>query len=194
MLGKLRHNPPGTLRFAEFLPDAKGVVERGHSPVAGLLILIIAGVFGSLLGWAALTEIEQVVQANGEVEPAGRVKIVNHPDGGRIAEVHVVEGQRVAAGEPLVTFDPELIRTQLAELTGRLEVKSAEAARLEAEAGGRDLVVDPELAAARPAWSQSSRRCSRAAVRPMPAAPRGWPTRSPSGAMSSPRSRPSWSV
>lgn len=150
MLGKLRHSPPGTLRFAEFLPDAKGVVERGHSPVAGLLILIIAGVFGSLLGWAALTEIEQVVQANGEVEPAGRVKIVNHPDGGRIAEVHVVEGQRVAAGEPLVTFDPELIRTQLAELTGRLEVKSAEAARLEAEAGGRDLVVDPELAAARP--------------------------------------------
>jgi adhesin transport system membrane fusion protein len=154
MLGKLRGRLTGAHRFAEFLPDAEGVVERGHSPVAGLLILTIAAVFGGVLGWAALTEIEQVVQANGEVEPAGRVKIVNHPDGGRIAEVHVVEGQRVAAGEPLVTFDPELIRTQLAELTGRLQVKSAEVARLEAEAEGGELTVDPELAAARPGLVQ----------------------------------------
>jgi membrane fusion protein, adhesin transport system len=150
MLAKLRGSLSGAHRFAEFLPDAEGVVERGHSPVAGLLILVVAAVFGGLLGWAALTEIEQVVQAEGEVEPAGRVKIVNHPDGGRIAEVHVVEGERVVAGQPLVTFDPELIRTQLAELTGRLEVKSAEAARLEAEAEGGELMVDPGLAAVRP--------------------------------------------
>ena len=47
---------------------------------------------------SALTEVEQVVRADGQVEPAGRVKIVNHPDGGRIAEIHVVEGQQVAAG------------------------------------------------------------------------------------------------
>jgi len=154
MLGKLRGSLSGAHRLAEFLPDAEGVVERRHSPVAGLLILTIAAVFGGLLGWAALTEIEQVVPANGEVEPAGRVKIVNHPDGGRIAEVHVVEGQRVAAGDPLVTFDPELIRTQLAELTGRLQVKSAEVARLKAEAGGGELAVDPELAAARPGLVQ----------------------------------------
>ncbi len=159
MLAKLRGSLSGAHRFAEFLPDAEGVVERGHSPVAGLLILVIAAVFGGLLGWAALTRIEQVVQAEGEVEPAGRVKIVNHPDGGRIAEVLVVEGERVVAGQPLVTFDPELIRTQLAELTGRLEVKSAEAARLAAEAGaeGGELVVDPELAAARPGLIEAQR-------------------------------------
>ena len=35
--------------------------------------------------------------------------------------VHVMEGQRVRPGDALVTFDPELVRTQLAELTGRLE-------------------------------------------------------------------------
>jgi adhesin transport system membrane fusion protein len=157
VLGKLRGGPGGAQRFAEFLPDAEGVVERGHSPVAGLLILTIAAVFGGLLGWAALTRIEQVVQATGEVEPAGRVKIVNHPDGGRVAEVHVVEGQRVEPGEPLVTFDPELIRTQLAELTGRLEVKSAEVARLEAETGAGELSVDRELVAARPGLIEEQR-------------------------------------
>ena len=157
MLRKLRGGLGGAHRFAEFLPDAEGVVERGHSPVAGLLILTIAAAFGGLLGWAALTEIEQVVQANGEVEPAGRVKIVNHPDGGRVAEVHVVEGQRVEPGEPLVTFDPELIQTQLAELTGRLEVKGAEVARLSAEAEGGELSADQELAAARPGLIEEQR-------------------------------------
>jgi membrane fusion protein, adhesin transport system len=133
VISKLRAGLGGSAhRFAEFLPDAEGMVERRHSPVAGLLILTVAAIFGGLLGWAALAGIEQIVRADGEVEPAGRVKIVNHPDGGRVAEVHVVEGQRVEPGEPLVTFDPELIRPQLAELTGRLEVKSAEVARLSA--------------------------------------------------------------
>jgi adhesin transport system membrane fusion protein len=155
---RLRERLAGTHRFGEFLPDAEGVVERGHSPAAGLLILTISGVFGGMLAWSALTEVEQVVQARGQVEPASRVKIINHPDGGRIAEVHVVEGQRVAAGDPLLTFDPELVRTQLAELSGRYEVTSAEAARLQAEVTGGELVVDAELAAARPLLVEEQRQ------------------------------------
>src|SRR5918995_458068 len=155
---QLRDRLTGARPFGEFLPDAEGIVERGHSPVAGVLILSITAVFAGLLGWSALTEVEQVVLANGQVEPAGRVKIVNHPDGGRIAEVHVVEGQRVVAGAPLLTFDPELVRTQLAELTGRFEVKSAEAARLQAELTGGELLVDAELGAARPALVDEQRQ------------------------------------
>jgi len=148
----------GAQRFAEFLPDTEGVVERGHSPAAALLIVTVSAAFAGLLAWSALTEVEQVVQAHGQVEPVGRVKLVNHPDGGRIAEVHVVEGQRVQAGDPLVTFDPELVRAQLAELTGRLEVKSAEVARLQAEVAGGELAVAPELAAARPDLVEEQRQ------------------------------------
>ena len=155
---RLRERLTGTHRFGEFLPDAEGIVERGHSPAAGLLILTISGAFGGMLAWSALTEVEQVVQARGQVEPASRVKIINHPDGGRIAEVNVVEGQRVAAGDPLLTFDPELVRTQLAELSGRFEVTSVEAARLQAEVSGGELVVDAALAAARPLLVEEQRQ------------------------------------
>ena len=70
----------------------------------------------------------------------------------------MVEGQRVAAGDPLLTFDPELVRTQLAELSGRYEVTSAEAARLQAEVTGGELVVDAELAAARPVLVEEQRQ------------------------------------
>ena len=158
MLPQLRNYLTGARPFGEFLPDAEGVVERGHSPVAGLLILAITAAFAGLLGWSALTEVEQVVLASGQVEPAGRVKLVNHPDGGRVAEVHVVEGERVAAGAPLLTFDPELVRTELAELTGRFEVRSAEAARMQAELRGSELLVDAELGAARPALVDEQRQ------------------------------------
>jgi HlyD family type I secretion membrane fusion protein len=137
-------------RLAEFLPDAEGVVERRHSPVAGLLIVVVALVFGGVLAWSGLTEVEQVVRAAGQIEPADRVKVINHPDGGRIATVHVVEGQRLAAGAPLLSFDAEQVHARLAELTARWQIRSIETARLIAEAKGDAMVVDPELAGTRP--------------------------------------------
>jgi HlyD family type I secretion membrane fusion protein len=140
----------GGHRLAEFLPDAEGVIERRHSPVAGLLIVAVALTFAGLVAWSALTEVEQVVLAAGQVEPAARVKVINHPDGGRIAAIDVVEGQQVAAGAPLVRFDGEEMQAKLVELTGRWQLKTIEAARLLAEAEGRELSVEPELAQARP--------------------------------------------
>jgi membrane fusion protein, adhesin transport system len=137
-------------RLAEFLPDAEGVVERRHSPVAGLLIVVVALVFGGALAWAALTEVEQVVRAAGQVEPADRVKVINHPDGGRIATIHVVEGQQVSAGAPLLSFDAEQVHARLAELTARWQIRSIETARLLAEAKGDDMVVESDLGGTRP--------------------------------------------
>lgn len=137
-------------RLAEFLPDAEGVVERRHSPVAGLLIVVVALVFGALFAWSALTEVEQVVRAEGQIEPADRVKVINHPDGGRIAAVHVVEGRQVAAGASLLSFDAEQVHARLAELTGRWQRRSIETARLRAEGEGGAMVVDPDLASTRP--------------------------------------------
>ncbi|HEX5078255.1 MAG TPA: biotin/lipoyl-binding protein, partial [Geminicoccaceae bacterium] len=133
-------------RYVDFLPDAEGLIERRHSPAAGLLILAVAALFAGLVAWAGLTEVEQVVRAEGQVEPAERVKVVNHPDGGRIAAIHVAEGDAVAAGQPLVSFDGELVQAELAELTGRWQVKAAEATRLRAEATGEEPVFAPELA------------------------------------------------
>ncbi len=150
MLSRWRDALGGDRRFAEFLPDAEGVVERIHSPLAGVLILTIAIVFGGMLGWSALAEVEQVVQAVGQVEPASRVKVINHPDGGRIAQIHISEGQTVGAGEPLITFDSELVLTELAELRGRWEMRNAEASRLLAEISGEAPAFDPEVVDARP--------------------------------------------
>jgi multidrug efflux pump subunit AcrA (membrane-fusion protein) len=85
--------------------------------------------------------VEEVVRAPGRVEPAGRVKLVNHPRGGRVAELHVRDGDKVKAGQPLVTFDTRQEASERAELLGRWQALTVEAARLEAEASGAKLAV-----------------------------------------------------
>ena len=84
----------------------------------GTLVACLAALFMALLGWLAWAQVDEVVQATGTVEPAGRVKIVNHPRGGRVAAIHVREGQRVEAGTVLVTLDGEVARSERSETAG----------------------------------------------------------------------------
>jgi HlyD family type I secretion membrane fusion protein len=136
---------------ADFLPDANALVERRSSPLAGALIASIAVLMAATFAWLAWAEVEEVVRAQGRIEPAGRVKLVNHPQGGRVSIVHVRDGQRVEAGAPLITFDPAVGEGEHAELLGRWQARAAETARLEAEAAGRTILfLDPEIAGARP--------------------------------------------
>ncbi|MGI9488358.1 MAG: hypothetical protein ACR2RF_21255, partial [Geminicoccaceae bacterium] len=137
-------------RFAEFLPDTEGIVAARHSPAAGYLILAIASMVVTALLWAGLTDVEQVVRAKGQVEPAGRVKMVNHPNGGRVAEILVVESEHVIAGQPLLAFDAELIKAELDDLLHRWQAKAAEADRLKAEAMDDPLAFTESLAESRP--------------------------------------------
>jgi HlyD family type I secretion membrane fusion protein len=126
------------------------LIESSASAVTGLMIATIACLVGALIGWLAWAQVEEVVRAPGRVEPVGRVKIVNHPQGGRVAAVHVRDGDRVRSGQPLLTLDSELEASESAELLGRWQVQAAEAARLEAEESGKPLILDEALAAARP--------------------------------------------
>ncbi|HET6466833.1 MAG TPA: HlyD family type I secretion periplasmic adaptor subunit [Geminicoccaceae bacterium] len=135
---------------ADFLPDARALIDRQASPLASLLLAAIAALLVAAFAWMAWAEVEEVVRAGGQVEPAGRVKVINHPRGGRVALVHVRDGQRVAPGDLLVTFDAEVREGEHAEFLGRWQARAAEAARLEAEATGAPMALEPELAAARP--------------------------------------------
>lgn len=135
---------------AELPADARTLLESRGAPLAGGLIVTTTLLVCGLFGWMAWAEVEEVVRAGGRIEPAGHVKIINHPRGGRVAEILVRDGDRVGAGAPLVRLDPESSAAEHAELLGRHQVRAVEVARLEAEAAFRPLAVDPKLAAARP--------------------------------------------
>jgi membrane fusion protein, adhesin transport system len=130
--------------------DIRALLERRRSPVAGLLIGSIALLLTASLAWTAWARIDEVVQAQGQVEPVARVKLINHPRGGRIATLEVQEGQRVQAGDVLLSFAPEIDAKQQAELRGRWQVRLAEVAVLRAEIEDSPLAPAAELLDFRP--------------------------------------------
>ena len=144
------HEPQGEVELARTL------LEGRPPALAGSLVACLAILFLALIAWLAWAKVDEVVQGAGVVEPAGRVKLVNHPRGGRVAAIHVREGERVRAGQLLVTLDGEIARSERSELAGRLALRTVEVARLEAEAAGRDLALAaaayrPDLLAAQQA-------------------------------------------
>ena len=140
-------------------PESAQALAASRTPLIGaVLIGSIAALVLAMLAWAAWAQVDEVVAAQGRVAPAGRSKLINHPQGGRVTEIYVQDGQRVAEGQPLLVLDGEVERSGLAEARGRFEVKAVAAQRLAAEADGRALVVADDLATARPDLVLAERR------------------------------------
>lgn len=133
-------------------PGAAVASARGPLIAGALALAVLLGGFG---GWAALTPIAGAVIAPGRIEVARNRQVVQHPDGGVVAEIAVSEGERVAAGQVLLRLDATDLRARLAIVENQLAELMARRARLEAERDGRGrLRVDPlltGLAAASPA-------------------------------------------
>lgn len=116
-------------------------------PVVWPVMLLLAG----FLGWSSLATLDEVAIAPGEVIPQGRIKIVQHLEGGIIEAIHVQEGDTVEQGEPLVQLDLGSLGVNREELQVRLDGALLRRARLIAELKGLDLTLPQEPAERQPA-------------------------------------------
>jgi HlyD family type I secretion membrane fusion protein len=102
-------------------------------PMLGLAAIAVA-VF---ILWAALTQIKEVARAQGEILPVGKLKVVQHLDGGIVAEIPVEERKHVEAGEVLLRLDGTQALAELRQMEARLVALRLRAERLSAFAEGR---------------------------------------------------------
>ncbi|MEM8848591.1 MAG: HlyD family type I secretion periplasmic adaptor subunit [Pseudomonadota bacterium] len=107
--------------------------------VLGLLILV--GGFGS---WAALANISGAIISSGRVAVDSNRQIVQHPDGGVVAEIMVREGDRVEAGQALIRLDATIMSSERTILSDQLQEIIARSARLEAERDRADSITFPD--------------------------------------------------
>lgn len=109
------------------------------------VIFLTAFALAGFLAWASFTEIDQVSRAAGQVIPAGRVQTLQSSDGGVIESINVKEGDRVRAGQVLVTLDR--VRLAAAVDEGRAKVASLKTvkARIEAELFQRPLIFPDDV-------------------------------------------------
>ena len=110
--------------------------------------VVVAAFFGGFGGWAALAPLAGAVLAPGVVSPEGGHGVVQHLEGGIIADVLVEDGSRVAAGDPLLVLEDTRARATYQQLSTRYNHLAATYARLAAEQTGANAIAMPAWLAA----------------------------------------------
>ena len=110
----------GAERWRAGLPLAAGI--------AALVLLV-----GGLGAWAVQARIAGAVVTSGVVQVQSNRQVVQHPDGGVVGAIAAREGDRVEAGDILVTLDGNRQRAELEIVEGQLREIEVREARLRAE-------------------------------------------------------------
>lgn len=106
--------------------------------------------------WAAVFKLDKVTHATGRVIPSVENQVVQHLEGGIIAEVLVTEGARVAAGQVVMRITDQFTTADAANARTDVVSRQIRLASLEAEIGGAaSFAVDPALARQAPHIAES---------------------------------------
>ena len=142
-------NPAQTTDQPAPKPRSEGgdIFSARRALTMGVFVLVVlVGGFGS---WAVFTNIAGAIIAPGQIEVDQNRQVVQHPDGGVVAEILVSDGDKVEVGEVLVQLDGTLLRSELAIIENQLFELMARRGRLEAERDGRNNIeFDLDLLAA----------------------------------------------
>jgi HlyD family secretion protein/adhesin transport system membrane fusion protein len=130
------------------LLDSEGVPR-----LARAMILLGAAGLAAALAWAGTARLDEVSVTQGQILPAGSVRVVQHLEGGIVRDILARDGDLVEAGQTLVRLDPVASAADLAAARTAAAALALRAERLRAVVEGRapnfDAVGDhPELVAA----------------------------------------------
>ena len=128
-LGNLRGNVEGWLARRRANSTLEPAMAARLTAGIGLIVLLFAS-FGV---WAATTPIAGAVIASGLVVVESNIKKVQHAAGGIVSAIYVKNGDRVTAGDILVSLDETQARANLGIVASQLVQLVARKARLEAE-------------------------------------------------------------
>ena len=101
------------------------------------LVLLVVG-FGT---WGATTQISGAIIAGGQIQVDQNRQVVQHADGGIVAEILVDEGDFVEEDAVLLKLDPTLVRSELKIVEDQYFELLARRGRLIAERDGEDEIV-----------------------------------------------------
>lgn len=117
--------------------DSNSIIRVGFWSVGVLLMFFTL--------WASLFPLSSAVITPGTFVSDGRNKLIQHQSGGRVQEIFVVEGQQLAAGQPILAFDKIQSQAELTQLSARHAALKALKARLDAErSGGLRKMIAPK--------------------------------------------------
>lgn len=100
---------------------------------------------GVAVGWAAVSEIDQVTRATGKVIASSRSQVVQAVEGGVLETLNAREGDAVQQGQLLAVLDKTRLNAQFQESRAKAVALGAQVARLKAEVYGTPLQLSADL-------------------------------------------------
>ena len=113
----------------EFLPAALEILETPPAPRSVAFMLTICAFAALAVLWSFLGQLDIHAVAWGKIEAAGRSKVIQPLETGKVLAVHVENGQTVRTGQVLATLDPAEVKADETALTENLSASRAEIAR-----------------------------------------------------------------
>ena len=109
-------------------------------------VKLIAYSLGAFFVWALFANLDVVATAPGQVMPIQSIQIIQHVDGGRIAEINVVDGQEVKEGQVLMRLNDSEAGAEYLTLSAKYWSLFTRVERLRALLGDRkaDFSAVPE--------------------------------------------------
>ena len=119
----LRRFDPGAIQDASNLDTYdESILQQGRFWMRTVTwTLIGSSVFG--VAWLALARTEEIVVAQGQLEPIGSVQDIQMPLGGVADQILVAEGDTVKAGQVLMKLDAEASEEQRVSLEKTIKLK-----------------------------------------------------------------------
>jgi len=125
-------------RQSRFLAQSVILEETGSSALIRIAMLSIATVIAAFVGWAAITNVDEVAATSGEIVPTGQILSIQHLEGGIIAAINIQEGEIVEKGQVLIKLDEAGAATELRQTRARKVGLDLQAERLRAVGTGRE--------------------------------------------------------
>ncbi len=122
-----------TGRDREFLPAALEILETPSPPLPIALMMAICFFFAAALTWSFVGKLDVHAVAQGKIERAGRAKVIEPLDPGKIAAIHIAPGDHVKTGDVLLELDPAEAKADVVAESDALDSAVAEVARRRAE-------------------------------------------------------------
>lgn len=137
---------PSTISEQSFsLPDTERELKR-LVRVAAIALAVTFGIGGL---WSVLATLSGAVIAQGVIKVEANTKLVQHLEGGVVRRILVKDGDRVAAGQPVVELEDTEASASLSIVNDQLDAELAKLARLQAEIDNAPRIRFPDALLAR---------------------------------------------
>jgi hemolysin D len=122
----------------DFQSDAVELEERPPPRVAKITLYALSALICSVILWASVSEVDEVVIATGKLITSQPTMVVQPLETSIIRSLDVTVGEIVHAGQKLATLDPTFSQADVDQQLAKFRAFDAQVKRIEAEIAGQD--------------------------------------------------------